>query len=163
MHQPPPHNAPPSPAALGPSPTTRRFRAALSTGLVLLTLSGAGCLTAAPAKDQVGPTFPDDKTQTVTLDIQVVRDETVLRLTNTTARKFGRSRIWLNRWFSREIEGLDVGQTLKFRLNEFKDTFGDNFRGGGFWATRNADRLVQAQLETADSLVGLVVVARSAD
>jgi len=109
-----------------------------------LSLAPGGCSSSPVAVESAGPTFPEDKAQSTTLDIQVVRDETSLKFTNTTAHKFGRSRLWLNRWYSHEIPGLDVGQTLAFNLGEFRDTFGDAFRAGGFWATRNAERLVEA-------------------
>lgn len=113
--------------------------------------------------DANAPMYPEEKTQGTTLDIQVVRDDTSISLTNTTSRAFGRSRLWINRWFSRDIEQFDVGQTLTFDLTEFRDQYGEAFQAGGFFATKKPDPVVLAQLETADSMVGLVVVNNSAD
>lgn len=133
--------------------------ASLVLAIALCGTMGA-CQTSASRADADGPVFPEAKAQEEVLDIQVVRDGTHITLTNTTARAYGRSRLWLNRWFSRDIEALDIGQSLTFPLSEFRDRFDEPFRAGGFFATRRPTRLVQAQLETADSLLGLVVVAR---
>jgi len=107
-----------------------------------------------------GPEYPD-RNQAKTLDIQVVRDETTIRLTNTTARGFGPSRMWVNRWYSKAIEKLDVGQTLELDLWEFRDQYGEPFQAGGFFATRKPERLVLAQLQTGEDVYGLVVVGRA--
>jgi len=110
-----------------------------------------------------GSEYPVAKAQGQTLDIQVVRGETDLTLTNTTARSFGRSRLWVNRWYSREIEKLDVGQSLELDLSSFRDIYGEAFRAGGFFATRKPDRVELVQLETADTMLGLVAVGREAE
>jgi hypothetical protein len=100
------------------------------------------------------------KKQMQTLDIQVVRSETDVTLTNTTARSFGRSRLWINRWYSREIESFGVGETLELQLSSFRDIYGESFRAGGFWATREPQRVELVQLETADSMLGLIAVGK---
>lgn len=146
------------------SPRAPHFARSLAAALCLSAF--AALLTACqshPSADLSAPVYPDDKAQASTLDIQVVRDETRIRLTNTTARAFGKSRLWINRWFSRDIESFEVGQTLDFDLSDFRDQYSEPFRAGGFFATKNPERLVLAQLETADSLVGLIVVAHSED
>src|SRR5205085_12113082 len=107
-----------------------------------------------------GPAYPADKSQARTLDIQVVRTETRIRLTNTTARAYGRSRLWINRWYSRPIESLGVGQSIELRLNSFRDQYGEAFRAGGFFATRKPQRVALVQLETADGMLGLVAVGK---
>lgn len=137
-----------------------RSSAPLALLALLAAMTLAGCQSG-PSAAATGPAYPEEKAQTTTLDIQVVRDETRISLTNTTARAFGKSRLWINRWFSRDIEQFDVGQTLEFDLTEFRDQYGESFRAGGFFATKKPERLVLAQLETADTLVGLVVVARA--
>jgi hypothetical protein len=113
------------------------------------------------------PTYPVDLRQSVVLDIQVVRDDTHITLTNTTARSIGKSLMWINGWYSREIDGLGVGQTLRLNLYDFKDPFGTQFSAGGFFATQRPDRVVLAQLEPLNveprELLGLVVVGRSED
>lgn len=165
MHlEPARHSSAPSSVAPSLSLAARLSRAVLAllcclALLCTLTLAAA-CQTTTASADADAPVFPDDKPQNEVLDIQVVRDSTRITLTNTTARAYGRSRLWLNRWFSRDIDALDVGQSLTFPLTDFRDQYNQPFRAGGFFATKRPERLVQAQLETADSLLGLVVVAR---
>ena len=107
-----------------------------------------------------GPSYPAEKMQVITLDIQVVRTPTTITMTNTTAREFGRSRLWLNRWFSRDIDRLAVGETIEMRVDSFHDEFGDTFRAGGFWATRRPQIADLIQLETADTMLGLIAVSK---
>lgn len=127
-------------------------------------VSAGGCGASAKPREP-GRAFPVELDQAGTLDIQVVREETEIELTNTSATSFGPCTMWLNRRFSRPIDGLKIGETLRLRLGDFRDEYGDVFRAGGFFATELPERLVQAHLEVpgpdgAPTLVGLVVVAR---
>lgn len=95
-----------------------------------------------------------------------MRDGTHIRLSNTTATPFGRSRLWLNRRFSMAIESWAIGQTLDLPLSDFRDEFGERFRAGGFFAAEAPDTIVQAQIQTPleptsdAALLGLIVVPR---
>lgn len=133
----------------------------LAMGLVGGSAGLGGCATG-PDESRAGPAYPA-MDQEQTLDIQVVRDETVITLTNTTVMPFKDARLWLNRWYSHPVDRFDVGQTLELSLWEFYDEFGEPFEAGGFFATRRPDRLVLAQLEADGELYGLVVVARGGD
>ncbi|MBX3386693.1 MAG: hypothetical protein KF768_08995 [Phycisphaeraceae bacterium] len=129
----------------------------------MLALILAGCLNdGARSHSDVDrtdrPVYPDELRQEMVLDVQVIRDGTRIRLTNTTAKEFGASRLWVNRWFSREIDGFGVGQTLDLSLAEFRDRYGEPFRAGGFFATRRPDRLAQVQIESDGRLLGLVAI-----
>lgn len=137
-----------------PTPCLRAF-----VPLCLVAATLAAC---SPSRDPnlASPVYPADKSQTRTLDIQVVRTPTELKLTNTTARAYGTSRLWLNRWYSREIPGLAVGESLTLRLDSFRDIHGEAFRAGGFFATREPQRAELIQLETADGMIGLVAVGK---
>lgn len=140
------------------------FRArtlSLAAALGLCAAGGVvgGCSTA-PDAALAGPKYPANKPQYMTLDIQVVRQPANIRLTNTTAFAFGRSRLWVNRFYSREIEGLAVGQTIDLSLWDFRDQFGDEFRAGGFFATRRPQVVELVQLETGDAIFGLVAVGK---
>ena len=117
----------------------------------------AGCSTA-PDTSKSGPAKPAVAKQTSIVDIQVFRDETVIRMTNTTAKPLGPGRMWINNWFSRSFDGLGVGQTAVLQLNEFRDQYGAAFRAGGFFAADRPDTIVLAQIETGGELIGLVVV-----
>jgi len=129
-----------------------------------LLAAAAGAMTVALAACSAGPTEIDDGPnypalpQSRAVDIQVVRDETDITLTNTTAAPLPPGRLWVNQWYSREFVGLGVGQTVTFDLAEFKDRYGAKLRSGGFWATEFADRLVQLQLHADDVVTGLVVI-----
>ncbi|MBL8990248.1 MAG: hypothetical protein JNJ48_01570 [Phycisphaerae bacterium] len=105
-----------------------------------------------------GPQYPETR-QSATLDVHVLRDETRISLTNTTANAIPACRMWLNQWYSRDFPGLGVGQTVTIDLSEYKDQYGRAFRAGGFFATERAEWLVQAQLEIDGRVIGLVVVS----
>lgn len=102
--------------------------------------------------------YPANRKQTRTLDIQVARDETVIRFTNTTAHPIPACTMWINAWYSRDVPAIGVGETVRLNLFEFKDQYGEEFRAGGFFATDKPMRLVLAQLALEEELVGLVVV-----
>jgi hypothetical protein len=105
-----------------------------------------------------GPEYPADAKQARVLDIQVTRAETQITFTNTTARAIPPCRMWINRWWSVEFPGMAVGETRTLDLRDFKDRFGEPFRGGGFFATEAPDQLVHAQFQIEGELVGLVVI-----
>lgn len=124
-----------------------------------------GCAESGSRIDAALPTYPVELRQSTVLDIQVVRDDTHITMSNTTARAIGKARMWINGWYSREIDGLGVGQSLTLNLYDFRDPYGTQFRAGGFFATQRPDRVVLAQLEPLEveprELIGLVVVGRS--
>jgi len=95
-----------------------------------------------------------------TLNIQVVREGTGITITNTTASPIPPTTLWLNKWYSRPIDEVGIGETVRYDLREFRDAFSEPFRAGGFWATDEGDPLVTAHLEEGGRLVGLIVVAR---
>lgn len=110
-----------------------------------------------------GPSYPRTLENGGALPIQVIRRVTNIDIANTSARAFGPSTVWLNGRFSHPIEGLEVGQTLRLDLREFRDEFGETFRAGGFFATRNPEALVLCELETEGRMYGLVVVGSLVD
>lgn len=107
--------------------------------------------------------YPRQLSRSGTLSVQVIRRVTHIELSNTTAQAFGPSTIWVNGRFSKTIDGFAVGQTLKLDLREFRDQFGETFRAGGFFATRDPDALVLCELESGDSIYGLIVVGSLID
>ncbi|MCW5775853.1 MAG: hypothetical protein KIS87_05335 [Phycisphaeraceae bacterium] len=135
--------------------------------LALAAWLSAGC-SSVPTSLVGGPVGPYDRPYPATveeignLDVQVARDGPIITMTNSTARSLGPSTLWINRRYSRPIGGFDVGQTLTLPLGQFRDEHGDRFRGGGFFATEQPDRIVMAELETTDDnrtvIYGLVVV-----
>lgn len=130
--------------------------AALLTGAIGL----GGCQWLGGAEIVEGPVYPDVQ-QGPTLNVQVIRDGTRVRMTNTSSRAFGPSRLWANRWYSLDLErGWGVGQTLDLSLEQFKDRYGQAFRAGGFFATESGESLVQMQVEEGGEVIGLVVIGQ---
>lgn len=139
----------------------KMIQAVLMAGVALVGVGlgvGLGACQAGQSKVNYARVYPETLLKGETLDIQVVRGETTLTLTNTTARVFGPSTLWLNAYYSRPLEGLAVGQSLTIPLAEFRNEFGEPFRGGGFFATKRPERMVLAQLEHDGSLHALVVI-----
>ena len=108
-------------------------------------------------KDASRP-YPIDLAKQPSLSIQVLRDVSMIKMTNTTAHVFGASTIWLNSRYSHEIPGLGIGETLTLSLDDFTDEFGQHFHGGGFFAIERPDPLVMVEIETNGELHRLVVV-----
>lgn len=104
--------------------------------------------------------FPERMPVGDTLPIQVVREDTRITMTNTTARALPATRMWINKWFSLPIDSLEVGETITLQLRDFRDEFSEPFRAGGFWATAAGDPVVSAHLELNGRLHGLVVVSK---
>lgn len=126
--------------------------------LIVLLLSVLGACSSAPKQIVQGEKYPDKIRRAGSVDIQVFRHDTDIEFTNTTARSFGPSTLWLNGRFSHRLDGLALGQTMKLPLKSFTDEFGEHFRGGGFFATQRPERLGLAELQTGDELLGLIVV-----
>ena len=105
-------------------------------------------------------TFPERMPVGETLPIQVVREDTRVTITNTTAQTIPATRLWLNKWFSRPLDSLGVGETVTLQLRDFRDEYSEPFPAGGFWATDAGDPVVTAHLELDGRLRGLVVVSK---
>jgi hypothetical protein len=141
-----------------------------SSSLVALTLavSMGGCkLFSEKTQTDPGPRYPDSMTKSEVVDIQVFRDSTTLKFTNTTTEDFGASIVWINQRYSQPIPGLASGETIEMDLKLFVDDFGETFRAGGFYSQRVPAPVVLCQLETQlngeQQLVGLVVVENNMD
>jgi hypothetical protein len=128
----------------------------MRSALLLTPIALAACATT--PSDYARP-FPADKPATQTVNIQVLRDQTSITFTNTTARSFPPGSLWLNQWYSRPLPALAIGETLNFPLREFRSEHDEPYPAGGFFATRASERLVSAQIETDADLVNLIVVA----
>lgn len=136
--------------------------------LALLIVPMGGCqlfnekLTAAPHAP-----YPEEIARGEVFDVQVFRDVTLLKFTNTTTRDFGPSVLWLNKRYSYPISGLASGETVEIDLNNFVDEYGDVYRAGGFYAQRSPAPVVLVELETTENgapiLHGFVVVENRYD
>lgn len=125
----------------------------LACGLLLIAL--AGCQS---ARLGAGPQFPATLAQAQDLDIHVTRDDTRITLTNTSARAFGPSVLWVNKQYGRPIDGFAVGQSLQLPLTSFRNEYGEPFRAGGFFATEKPQVVTHVQIEHEGELIGLRAV-----
>lgn len=111
--------------------------------------------------------YPDSIAKGEVFDVQVFRQSTHLRLTNTTTREFGPSMIWLNQRYSSPIDALASGETIEMDLKAFVDEFGETYRAGGFFSQRVPAPVVLCQLETDEGngpiMHGFVVVENAMD
>jgi len=133
------------------------------TLVVLTALALLACASDTPSA--TGRPFPSELTQLRTLDIQVFLEPTKVRFTNTTAHRFGPSTVWLNQRFEHPLPSIDPGETVDLPLSEFRDEWGDHFRGSGFFATDLPEKLYLTELETIDEngdavLYGLKTIGR---
>lgn len=139
-------------------------RAGVRRAVLSLPLLGASCAwvggcasTHQPAGD--ARAYPAAPARGEVLNIQVFKHPRHVEFTNTTARSFGPCTLWLNGRFSRPIEGIGVGQTVRLPIREFRDEFSESMRPGGFFAIDTPDKLVLAELETEGRFLRLVVIA----
>ena len=126
-----------------------------SLSAAMVGCAGSGDLLSAKTDYEGAP--PSPLPQSEVLNIQVFRNVTDIELTNTTARSFGPGLVWINERYSHPIEGLAIGESLDLPLRAFVDEFGDPFRAGGFFATRDPAPVVLAQLEAEGTLYGLLL------
>jgi hypothetical protein len=130
--------------------------------LISMVVSLTGCQSPGPIPGgQIveGNKYPAAK-QSSQLAVQVIRDETHITATNTTSQDLA-GRLWLNKWFSTEVSQWAPGQTITIDLRDVRDQYGGTMRAGGFWATKEPEKLVMAQIErpatSGTELLGLIV------
>lgn len=131
-----------------------KVNACSAAAVALAALMAAGC----SSVEREGRSYPRELSQSRVPDIQVSRRGTKVYLTNTTAVAFGAGTLWINGLFSAPTPPMGIGETLELDLRGFVDEFGGPFRAGGFFATRDPDPVILAQLEVDGRLVGFVVV-----
>jgi hypothetical protein len=127
-------------------------------GTAAICASSAGCQTWSDVP--YAREFPENAVIGQTLAIQIVRDGTEIIITNTTANAIPATTLWLNKWYSRPIDEIRVGETVRFGLREFRDEFSEPFPAGGFWSTGPGVPLVSAHIESPNQFEALVVVTR---
>ena len=131
---------------------------ALAAALVCLGAGAtlAGCnLVITPGPTDYATPFPVGLEQTRDLDIQVVRRDTLITISNTTASPLPEGRLWVNQAFSRPVNELPIGESVTFNLYDFRNRFDEPFRAGGFFATQNPLDVVKVQWQSERELLGL--------
>lgn len=147
--------------------TSRRVGFALSAAIALSTLGGCQLFNEKLSAEP-GPVYPEDAPMVSVLDVQVFRDVTTLRFTNSTTSDIPESTMWLNKRYSAAMPTVASGETAELDLRGFVDEFGDTYKAGGFFAQREPAPVVLAQIAVPDEngnplLYGLVVVQNKYD
>lgn len=136
----------------------RRGMAGVVAAVALAAGVLGGCQQTAKVNYAGARQYPEGRLQTRAVDVQVFRNGTRVELTNTSAETIGGGVMWLNRFYSAEMPELAPGESVTMPLSSFRNEFGERFRAGGFFASRDPDFVVLAQVERGEELVGLVVV-----
>ena len=130
--------------------------------LVLLTVASVvtGCqsLQSDPAKASVP--YPKSLHEPTSIDVQVIRDDTEITLSNATAQSFADFDLWLNQRYVRHVRALPAGESITLSLWGFHDVRGEPFNAGGFWRTEAATPLWLVEIQTGPEspLVGLITI-----
>ena len=95
-----------------------------------------------------------------TADIQVFRDEQIIELVNATVHTYRNFDIWINQRYVLQVDQMLAGETIRLSLWDFFDERGDRFNAGGFWATREPERVRLVELQAAQNLpmMGLLTI-----
>lgn len=124
----------------------------------MLLASTLGCAACNTTRPDLGKPYPAGTPVAGNLDVHALREVTRLRLTNTSGVTFGPATVWVNAAYSLPIDGLAVNQRLDLPLNEFRNEYGQTFRGGGFFSTELPTNVVKAEIVDERGRFGLVVV-----
>ena len=130
--------------------------------LMLLALACAGCQNPSGNPALATMPYPMELHKSESVPIQVHRNEEFLEIVNSTAVDYERAILWINQRFSKELQPLLAGSTLRVDLWSLRDVFGEQFNAGGIWRTDEPTPVVIAELQTneSQSLVGLVVIGQ---
>jgi hypothetical protein len=126
--------------------------------LALLLAPALACAACNTTRPDLGKPYPAEAPLAANLDVHALREVNRLRLTNTSGVAFGPATVWINAAYSLPIDGLAVNQRLDLPLNEFRNEYGQTFRGGGFFASELPSRVVKAEVIDERGRFGLVVV-----
>ena len=130
--------------------------------LLLATLLAplAGCSQQRYDPALASPAYPADLHRAQSVDIQVFREGSDIELVNATADSYFDFELWVNQRYTRHVDALPAGETIRLSLWDFFDELGENFSAGGFWRTEEptAVRLVEIQLGSDQPMIGLITI-----
>lgn len=137
----------------------------IRTLLALAILSGAGCRQFVYEPQKAGASYPFFLPTGPTERIQVFSDGTTLEIVNASGRSFRDFDVWVNQRYSRFVERLDAGKTIRLPVDTFWDHLGEGPQTGGFFASAAPTpiALVQIQVDETSPLVGLISVPDPAE
>ena len=130
--------------------------------LLLSALVFAGCQNPSGNPALATNPYPMELHKSASVSIQVHRIEEFLEIVNSTAVDYNSATLWINQRFSRELNPIPAGSTLRVNLWSLRDAYGEQFNAGGIWRTDEPTPVVIAELQTVESphLVGLIVIGQ---
>ncbi len=133
--------------------------------LVLSLIFAAGCRQFVYEPQQARSPYPFQLPSGPTERIQAFSDGVTLEVVNATGRSYRDFDLWVNQRYSRFVNRLDAGQTIRLPLNGFWDHLGEGPDTGGFFAAKAPTpiALVQIQVDEVAPLVGLISVPNAAE
>ena len=83
-----------------------------------------------------------------------------IELVNATVHSYRNFDLWVNQRYVLHVDELLAGETIRLSLWDFFDERGDRFNAGGFWATREPERVRLVEMQPAQNLpmVGLLTI-----
>jgi hypothetical protein len=119
-----------------------------------------GCSRSTYIAERATRAYPAHLHNTRTLDVQVFREGTDIRIVNTSPISFASFDLWLNKRYVRHIDALPAGETIVLSLWDFYDHRGEVFNAGGFFASYDPTplRMTQIQLDDETPMIGLVTI-----
>lgn len=132
------------------------MRTFLFSIFILLT----SCQNPAGNPNLASPPYPMDLHLAESVPIQVIRKDQFIEIVNSTADDYNDSTLWVNQRFSSRLPSMPAGSTVRFNLQNLRDSYGEQFNAGGIWRTDEPTLLVIAELQLSEHapLVGLVVI-----
>lgn len=129
-------------------------------GLATLLVSLTGCARQRYDPALATPPYPAELHRAQSVDIQVFREGSDIELVNATATSYFDFDLWVNQRYTRHVEALPAGESIRLSLWDFYDELGENFSAGGFWRTEEptAVRLVEIQLGPDEPMIGLITI-----
>ena len=141
-----------------------RFAASMRPGWILFFLSlmfvYSGCGRVMYVPTQATRSYSHELHTIDTVDIQVFRDVELIELVNATVHSYLDFDIWINQRYVLHVDQMLAGETIRLSLWDFFDERGDRFNAGGFWATREPERVRLVEMQPAQNLpmVGLLTI-----
>lgn len=119
----------------------------------------AGCTINPTPADTSGLTgYPYEIESVRVVDVEVFRDGTKITLANHAPESFADFTLWINERYQAKVDALPLGGMLTISLDSLRDEFGEKFRAGGFFSSQKAQPVVKAEMQSTDSLIGLIVI-----
>jgi hypothetical protein len=133
--------------------------------LLAMTSVAAGCTAVRSDPEKATRGYPFWLSQQETIQAQVLTDGDTMVVVNATTRDFREVDLWLNERYMLHVDRIAPGETRRFPLGGFWDSFGEGPNPGGLlrYYQPTPIRLVQIQIDDTQPLVGLVAVLPDAE